>query len=376
MYAVGGETDLTEVILDHLTGYELAEAGAHRQRRARSGQHDVWGALSTRSFLHLRSGEFLSGSTWKGLAEQVDRAIARWTEPDQGIWEIGADRSTSRPRGRSAGGVRPGRQARRGHGQVRRGPALARPRPTASRPTSWTRASTSAAVFTQAYGSTALDASLLLAPLLRFLPADGPRIVATTVSRSPATLRRRAGVALSHRGDRRRPRGPRGHVRDLFVLAGLGVGGDRELDRARELCEPRICRSALGLYAEEIDPHRPALGNFPQAFTHLAQINALMHIIRAEEAAGRRDAHRSSSAGQGSGLLARMSRAGAAFDVEVGQDPIRNRGTEHPRPNNVSGAGASVTTNTPARATATASPTPNFFTVGSPLMVSSRTRRT
>ena len=62
-----------------------------------------------------------------------------------------------------------------------------------------------------------------------------------------------------------------------------------EIPRARELCEKLLSfASPLGLYAEEIDPHTGRhLGNFPQAFTHLAQVNALMHLIRAEQSGAR-----------------------------------------------------------------------------------------
>ena len=83
--------------------------------------------------------------------------------------------------------------------------------------------------------------------------------------------------------------GRRGDVHDLLVLARVGAGGDRRArPRARGLCEKLLSfASPLQLYAEEIDPHTGRhLGNFPQAFTHLALINAVMHVIRAEAATG------------------------------------------------------------------------------------------
>ena len=80
--------------------------------------------------------------------------------------------------------------------------------------------------------------------------------------------------------------GEEGTLHDLLVLAGLGAGRDRRALAGPASCARSCCRfaSPLGLYAEEIDPRSGRhLGNFPQAFTHLALINAVMHVIRAEQ---------------------------------------------------------------------------------------------
>ena len=77
-----------------------------------------------------------------------------------------------------------------------------------------------------------------------------------------------------------------GQLRDLLVLARVGAGRDRrDRARARDLCDKLLSyASPLGLYAEEIDPRSGRhLGNFPQAFTHLALINAVMHVIQADQ---------------------------------------------------------------------------------------------
>ena len=288
MYAVGGETDLTEVILDHLTGYELAKPVRIGNAAHGQAQHDVWGALLDSVFLHLRSGEFLSGSTWKGLAEQVDRAIARWTEPDQGIWEIrgGSQHFTS---SKIMCWVACDRGARLAEVMDKSDVAL-RWQAEADRIKAdiLDKGVDERGVFTQAYGSTALDASLLLAPLLRFLPADDPRIVATVLAIADELTD--DGLVLRYRTEETDDglQGQEGTfaICSFWLVSALVEIG--ELDRARELCERMLSyASPLGLYAEEIDPRTGRhWGNFPQAFTHLAQINALMHIIRAEEAAG------------------------------------------------------------------------------------------
>jgi alpha,alpha-trehalase len=88
MYGVGGERELPERTLDHLTGYEGSRPvrvgnAAYRQR-----QHDVWGALLDSIYLHTKSRDGVAESTWRIARRQVDEAIAHWREPDRGIWEV------------------------------------------------------------------------------------------------------------------------------------------------------------------------------------------------------------------------------------------------------------------------------------------------
>jgi GH15 family glucan-1,4-alpha-glucosidase len=145
-------------------------------------------------------------------------------------------------------------------------------------------------VFCQHYETGALDASVLLMPLVRFLPADDERIVATVnaiceeLTEDELVLRYRVeetddGLA-----------GEEGTftICSFWLVSALSEIGEKR--RARELCEKLLSyASPLQLYAEEIDPHTGRhLGNFPQAFTHLALINAVMHVIRDEEEAAAR----------------------------------------------------------------------------------------
>jgi GH15 family glucan-1,4-alpha-glucosidase len=143
-------------------------------------------------------------------------------------------------------------------------------------------------VFVQHYDTTALDASLLLMPLLRFLPADDPRIRATVLAIADELTEE--GLVLRYRTEETDD-GVSGRegtftICSFWLVSALVEIG--ELSRARDLCEKLLSHaSPLGLYAEEIDPRTGRhLGNFPQAFTHLALINAVMHIIRAEELQG------------------------------------------------------------------------------------------
>jgi GH15 family glucan-1,4-alpha-glucosidase len=145
-------------------------------------------------------------------------------------------------------------------------------------------------VLTQHYGTKALDASLLLAPLLRFLPPDDARIRATVLAIADELTV--DGMVLRYRMDETDDgfSGEEGTftICSFWLVSALCEIG--ETVRARELCAKLLSLAGpLELYAEEIDPHTgQQLGNFPQAFTHLALINAVLHVIaneRAEEAA-------------------------------------------------------------------------------------------
>ena len=140
-------------------------------------------------------------------------------------------------------------------------------------------------VFTQYYGSTALDASLLLLPLVRFLPRDDPRIVATVLAIAEELTV--DGLVLRYRVEETDDglSGEEGTftICSFWLVSALVEIG--ELRRARALCEKLLSfASPLQLYAEEIDATTGRhLGNFPQAFTHLALVNAVVHLIREEQ---------------------------------------------------------------------------------------------
>jgi GH15 family glucan-1,4-alpha-glucosidase len=139
-------------------------------------------------------------------------------------------------------------------------------------------------VFVQHYGTEALDASVLLIPLVRFLPPDDPRVRATVLAIADELTV--DGMVLRYRTDETDDglSGEEGTftICSFWLVSALCEIG--ELDRARELCEKLLSyASPLQLYAEEIDPRSGRhLGNFPQAFSHLALINAVMHVIHAE----------------------------------------------------------------------------------------------
>ena len=143
-------------------------------------------------------------------------------------------------------------------------------------------------VFVQHYDTVALDASTLLIPLVRFLPGEDPRVRATVLAIEEELTEQ--GLVLRYRTDKTDD-GLGGSEEGTFLICSfwlvsalLEIGERR---RGRALCERLLAlASPLDLFAEELDANSGRhLGNFPQAFTHLALINAVLHVIRDEEAA-------------------------------------------------------------------------------------------
>src|SRR5437660_1095476 len=140
-------------------------------------------------------------------------------------------------------------------------------------------------VFVQHYETKALDASLLLMPLVRFLPPEDVRIRATVLAIADELTE--DGLVLRYRVAETDDgfAGEEGTftICSFWLVSALAEIG--EIGRARRLCEKLLSHaSSLALYAEQLDPASGRhLGNFPQAFTHLALINAVVHIIRAEQ---------------------------------------------------------------------------------------------
>ena len=284
VYGIAGEKMLNEQVLEHLAGYEGARPvrignGAYDQR-----QHDVWGALLDSVYLHTKSRDYLPELVWPMLKRSVEKAIAHWREPDRGIWEVRGE-----PKHFTSSKVMCWVAAERGA-------RLAELHGDAGLAGRWQKVADEIkadvlahgvderGVFVQHYGTRALDASALLIPLVRFLPADDPRITATI--RAIADELTIDGLVLRYRVEETDDglSGEEGTftICSFWLVSALVEIG--ELARARELCEKLLSyASPLQLYAEELDPRSGRqLGNFPQAFTHLALINAVMHVIRAE----------------------------------------------------------------------------------------------
>lgn len=286
MYGVGGEHTLVEQELSHLKGYDGARPvrignGAYNQN-----QHDIWGTMLDSVYLHVRSRDQVPETLWPLLKRQVEEVVENWRRPDRGIWEVRGE-----PQHFTSSKIMC-------WVALDRGAKLATLHGEKAYAAQWAdiadeiRADVLAhgvddrGVLTQRYGSRALDASLLLAPLLRFLPADDERIRATVLAIADELTE--DGLVLRYRVEETDDglSGKEGTftICSFWLVSALVEIG--ELERAKQLCERLLgFASPLKLYAEEIDPKTGRhLGNFPQAFTHLALINAVVHVIRAEEA--------------------------------------------------------------------------------------------
>ncbi len=287
VYGIGGERDLTERELDHLSGYQGARPVRIGNNAYHQRQHDVWGSFIESVFLYTKTRDHFAERIWPILQRQVEQALQHWREPDCGMWEVrgepkhftsskllcwvAADRGARLARLREEWEIARRWQAAADeihadickHGVDRRG------------------------VFVQYYGGTALDASLLLMPLVRFLPADDPRIRATVLTIADELTV--DGLVRRYRVDETDD----GFSEDegtfticsFWLVSALSEIGEHR--RARELCEKLLSlASPLELYGEEIDPSTGRhFGNFPQGFTHLALINAVLHVIQTEQAA-------------------------------------------------------------------------------------------
>jgi alpha,alpha-trehalase len=285
MYGIGGEKELTESTLDHLSGYGGAKPvrignGAYDQR-----QNDVWGALLDSIYIHEKS---LRGAGTPAdrqlIREQVEAAIEAWRRPDQGIWE-----SRGEPQHYVSSKLMI-------WVAVDRGARLARSVGIDDVAGEWEKTAEEIraeilergvrdGVFRQHYDTDALDASTLLIPLLRFLPPDDPRVCATV--NAIAEQLTQHGLVLRYKVGETDD-GLSGEEGTFLICSFWLVSALSEIGepvRARELCE-RLLEAAgwLDLYAEELEAESGRhLGNFPQAFTHLALINAVSHVIADEQ---------------------------------------------------------------------------------------------
>jgi alpha,alpha-trehalase len=287
MYGIGGERDLTEQTIDHLSGYRGSRPvrvgnGAWDQR-----QNDVWGMLIDAVDIHVRWGApQILQPVWEGLASFVDQAIEHNDDPDQGIWEIRGD-----PQHFTASKVLCWVAAERGAD-------LARERGDTERAARWKDAADKMKVdildkgvdergrFRQNYSNDELDASLLLIAILGFLPPEDERVKATVLAIADELTE--DDLVLRYKVDTTDTgfEGKEGTftICSFWLVTALAMIG--ELDRARALCKKLLSFAGpLQLYAEEIEASTGEhLGNFPQAFTHLALIDAVSRLIDSEEA--------------------------------------------------------------------------------------------
>ena len=285
MYGIDGRRDLTETTRDELSGYAGARPvrignGAFDQR-----QNDVFGAALDSILLHSRHSQRLPRRLWPIVQTQAECATKVWREPDQGIWEARGN-PQHYVSSKLMCWVALDRAAQLA--EIRGDPELQEIwRTTADeiKEDILSHGLTDKGVLRQHYETDALDASTLLAAILGFLPGDDERLRASV--NAIADELTEDGFVLRYRTDETDDglSGKEGTflICSFWLVSALAVIG--ELQRARDLME-RLLRiaSPLGLYAEEFDADTGRhLGNFPQAFSHLALIEAAARIIISEQ---------------------------------------------------------------------------------------------
>ncbi|GII87867.1 hypothetical protein Ssi03_58570 [Sphaerisporangium siamense] len=284
VYGVDGERDLEERVLDHLHGHDGARPVRVGNAAYRHRQNDVWGMVLESFYIHTRSRDRLDQRMWPILKRLVESAIEHWREPDRGIWEVRGE-----PKHFTSSKVMC-------WVALDRGARLARTREETELAARWqsvadeihaevcARAVSERGTFTQHYDTDALDASLLLIPLVGFLPPEDARVRSTVLAIAGELTVDDLVLRYSTKDTDDGMPGEEGTftICSFWLVSALTEIG--ELCRARRLCEKLVSfASPLGLYAEEIDPLTGRhLGNFPQAFAHLSLINAVIHLIRAE----------------------------------------------------------------------------------------------
>jgi alpha,alpha-trehalase len=284
MYGIGGEKDLTERTLDHLTGYDGARPvrvgnGAWDQR-----QNDVWGMILDAVDTYIRLGASqIANHIWEGVASLVEQAIKHAGDPDQGIWEIRGEPQyftgskvlcwVAMDRGSDLAAARNDERAQRWRKEADTLKAEILDQGVDKR-----------GRFRQQYGNDELDASLLLIPILGFLPPDDERVRNTVLAIADELTE--DGLVLRYKVDTTDTgfEGREGTftICSFWLVTALAMIGER--GRALALCKKLLSFAGpLQLYAEEIDARTGEhLGNFPQAFTHLALIDALGRLIESE----------------------------------------------------------------------------------------------
>jgi GH15 family glucan-1,4-alpha-glucosidase len=284
MYGIDGRRDLVERQLDHLTGYRNSRPVRVGNGAVGQLQLDVYGEVMETADIWRRNHDMTEG-TWRVLRGLVDWVSKNWPLPDSSIWEVrgevrhyvfskvmtwvALDRGVRMAEELSLEGDTAGWRAARDalHAEImERG---------------WSEERQS---FVQSYGDTSLDAAALAIPMVRFLPWNHPRVHATVraIARELTTMDGELVYRYRH------PDGLEGEegafsICTFWLAQALAMIGERE--RAERVFR-RMLRHAnhVGLYSEEIDPLTDEfLGNFPQAFTHIALINCAAALARLEK---------------------------------------------------------------------------------------------
>jgi GH15 family glucan-1,4-alpha-glucosidase len=283
MYGIRGERDLREEGLQHFEGYLKSSPVRIGNAAFNQLQLDIYGALMDAVYLYDKHGEPIAHDLWRNLVRLIAWVCEHWRDPDHGIWEI---RGEPHPflYSRLMCWV-----------AIDRGYRLAQKRSLPAPLEAWRHVRDAIyhdifetfwdddiGAFVQYEGSKNLDASCLLMPLVRFISPTDPRWLSTF--RAVERHLVEDSLVYRYRVDRSAPDGLPGDegtftMCSFWYVECLSRAGD--VDKARFYFEKMLgYANHLGLYAEELGRCGEHLGNFPQAFTHLALISAAFDIDR------------------------------------------------------------------------------------------------
>jgi GH15 family glucan-1,4-alpha-glucosidase len=283
MYAVDGGADLAEIELNHLSGYRDSQPVRIGNGAAKQFQLDIYGELLDTIYLYNKYGGAITYDFWQHVCRLVEFVAQNWQRPDHGIWEV-RDEERDFISGKMMCWVALDRAIR-----------IARDRSFPAPLVEWLRVrdeiyaevytnywSEEKQAFVQYKGSNVLDANVLLLPLVRmFTPAE-PRWQATMRAIEKELLL--DSLMFRYHAEGGASDGLSGEegtftMCSFWYIENLSRAGD--LDKARLLFEKLLgFASPLGLYSEQIGPQGEQVGNYPQAFTHLALISAAFQLNR------------------------------------------------------------------------------------------------
>ncbi len=289
MYGIRGERDLAEQELGHLSGYCGSRPVRIGNGAADQKQLDVFGEVLDCIHLYRRQGGFerygetLEGPLWSMMSTLVEHVCAHWHEPDSGIWEVRGDlRHFVYSKVMCWVALDRGIKAAEQLNLLADLPRWRMVRDQIRADILSHGYNTTIGAFTQSYDSSALDASNLLLPLVGFIPPDDPRM-RSTVDRIMEKLTDEQGFVYRYNAEDGLS-GSEGTftICTFWLVDNLAMQG--RVAEARSLFERILNYSGrLGLFSEEIDPKdTTSLGNYPQAFTHIALINSANNLRKAE----------------------------------------------------------------------------------------------
>jgi len=283
LYGIGGERRLSEFHVTWLPGYENTGPvrvgnAAHAQR-----QLDVYGEVFDAFHVARRSALEPSAEAWRLQRALLDFLESAWTEPDNGIWEVrGPRRHFTHSKVMAWVAFDRAVKAVQTFGLEGHGERWAAMRDKIHDEVCHRGFDAERRTFVQEYGGTALDASLLMLPLIGFLRAEDERMRGTVEAIERELMV--DGLVMRYSSNHGVDGLPPGEgvflpcsfwLVDNLVMAGRGAEARQLFERLLGLCND------VGLLSEEYDPqHRRLLGNFPQAFTHVALINSARNLTR------------------------------------------------------------------------------------------------